>query len=239
MKTRTNFNKNHPVYIHNAHMQEAKNALRKLNNNDVRDYFSKLELIHTGTFKRSEFIRLILAETSIRFKKQWKERYGWDLDDARDQKLLEKRLEETRLNHQQKLSDKMAEDFNYFVAELEGRKKEDLDEEELETMEANMIKVATSIHESFNSKTVLTAEDLWDLVYSMQEAKEVAKEQKTIEEEPPIEKGHEFISWQKAKNLLGDKYEEAKEIDGCYLTDDGSEIHRIGTSWTLKLPEDN
>jgi len=145
-KTRTIFNKNHPITIYNQHIQDVKKVVRKLTKKELPEHAANIGVDPTG-MHRGSLLRAILAKVATDFKKQWKERYGWDLEDARDQEKLKGHIQNAKIAHQKKIEEALAKDFMWFVDLLKGKKKSELSKEELDKMELDMRKVALSVYQ--------------------------------------------------------------------------------------------
>ena len=216
MPKRTTWNQSNPIRVFNDHLLDAKRHLRSLSNEDLKRFAIDSKIPGHEGLKRGSLIRLCLAAVSIAFKAEWKERYGWDFDDARDNEKLRRHLANMKQSRQLQLKKELAENLKQFI----GKDKSD----ELDTQ---MRTVAQEVYTKYASTYVPSTSDLHEMVEALaKQAEETAKANKEAE--------GEVISWQKAKGILGSElYEAAKHSGEATSTDGQQRVTYVDKKWYL------
>jgi len=209
------WNKGNPIVIFNQHVLEAKKVLRKLSKEELFEYGKKIGIPNYETLRRGSLLRECLALVANNFKKDWKAKYGWDLDDARDHKKLAARIGEIKIKKRQAMNTSMLDAMKPFV-----------DKEPSKELANELREAAVEVAEKFGSTNIPDSDKLYQLVY---EAREKIEQEAKDNKEVPAEN----ITWQKAKALLGDEGYKAAKESGEGITEDEERLTYVGKKWYL------
>lgn len=82
-KTKTQYNRSHPKIIFNDSIKDTKRLLSSLSNQELTAMVERFK-VDPKSNRRKHLIDALIEEEKQMFKENWKEKYGWDLEEAFD-----------------------------------------------------------------------------------------------------------------------------------------------------------
>lgn len=108
-KTLTHWNRVHPVMLFNEFKAEVKSTYRKLSNDELDHQVSLASEGAQSFDRRKDKLSYLQQQAEEKYKADWKEKYGWDFNDAYNDAKLRMHLNAMKKEAAQKEWDRVQE----------------------------------------------------------------------------------------------------------------------------------